>query len=379
MIKNKKILNRKNSYFVLFILICFFIVLIILVKKNSSNNKILAVQYSNSIGYWFNERGAFKTEGGLTYYYSPEYGKEYIACNKNGCNHDSNECSAYGVKTAITYDDKGMYYISLGESNKAFDAILYHIDIDGNNRKEIHRFENIEMITDAAYKNNKLYLAYQNSLDKNGITMDENEIGVLEYDIKSKKEKQILKRKEVNAYISAINIYNEKLYMLYNYLNITYEDALKHKYDKKFVERNSKYMLVGIGLKNLKKNVIDENIVYFTNIPIVGDYVIYTKNNGTYAYNIKKEKSKLLFRKKCELLENVSTNDNFILFFMNKSGYREYLNYDSELKIQKKVKSQYYSIALSDKYIYMYDENADIVYQKVDDFFEEKKDVKKFK
>lgn len=52
------------------IIVCIFVLFAMYKKYYKAGNRILPVQYSQNIGYWFNEKGAFKSEGILTYFYS---------------------------------------------------------------------------------------------------------------------------------------------------------------------------------------------------------------------------------------------------------------------------------------------------------------------
>lgn len=371
--------NKKYIFSLLTIIVCIFVLFAMYKKYYKAGNRILPVQYSQNIGYWFNEKGAFKSEGILTYFYSAEHGKRYIACNRNGCNHDTKECPAYGSNTAITYDNTGIYYVSIGEGEGPFQATLYHVDIDGDNKEKIHDFKSMEIITDAVYIDNKLYIAYQNTLDKNGNTMDENEVGILEYDIRTKRERHIFNIKKNNAYISSINVNKGKLFILCAYSDMTYDEAVKYKNNKKFIDSKSKYLLLRVDLQNLREKVIAKKIFYLTNIPIVGNYIIYAKDNGTYAYNMDKENSKMISHKICEVLENISTNNEVIIFNTNESGKREYVCYNKYLKKKRKVESEKYCVGFSEKYVYLYDKNANLLYEKTNDFLAGKNEVRKFK
>ena len=55
--------NKKYIFSLLTIIVCIFVLFAMYKKYYKAGNRILPVQYSQNIGYWFNEKGAFKSEG----------------------------------------------------------------------------------------------------------------------------------------------------------------------------------------------------------------------------------------------------------------------------------------------------------------------------
>lgn len=217
--KNKGQKRHVPAVVILFfiVIVCFAVSFIIFKVHDIKGRKSrpYEILYSAGESYWINKSGAFRFEGELLYYYDPEDNKKYVACNKSGCRHDSDNCPAHiETKSAgYTFGDDGVYYLAQ-DKNNIFDNWLYHVNMDGSSRKKIHRFKNTLNVDDAVYKYGRLYFSYSNSIDKKGNELEKHHAGIFCYDIRKNKEYKIFEDDRPCASVQALAVKNDKVFSL---------------------------------------------------------------------------------------------------------------------------------------------------------------------
>lgn len=113
------------------------------------------------------------SEDGLIHFFDAESGTDIILCSNPNCTHKKNttgkgiSCDAYygsKVYSPIMTSDK-LIILSAPEDNMLFDCIIYTADLDGRNRKEVTRLENVQNIGDIAYMNDLVAVCFWADLD----------------------------------------------------------------------------------------------------------------------------------------------------------------------------------------------------------------------
>lgn len=242
---------------------------------------------------WFNERGMFQMEDYHLFFYNPETGNKVIACNRAGCDHTTKECPASYMSQGVTFTQNGMIFLEKMEEMRFDEMGLYTIDAEGKNLRRLHLFKRIIQISDVLYYDSKVYISYYNSIDQEGNDLDMPEVGIVEYDIESGKEKRIFTEERSSPMIMSMNRNESGIFFTYLYSAMSTEEALEHADDEEYAKQREKYELRYISLHDGKMECLADDLSSFGSVPVVGGKVAACRKDGVYLYGQDKTSVKL--------------------------------------------------------------------------------------
>lgn len=344
--------------------------------KKKKGNDIYPVNYC-MFSYWVNSKGMFLFEDGLLYYYDPSNGKKYVACNKSGCDHDDDSCPAYSENTitGATFTKKGLMYLETDNKN-TLNMCLYSVDLDGKNKTKLHTFRNIFSVWDVNYADDGVYVSYSKRIDKKGNRLDKTISGIIYYNIKKAKEKNIVRMEEPGFGIEKFTVFNGTVYYNCNYTDLTYKETKKHRNDADYMRAHTHLELIKCNA-NGKTEVICDDLNYIYAIPVFKNYLIYADTRATYAYDTNTGKSKKIADESLEPVQN-EENDK-VLLISRRNKKLSYCLISKKLDNIKKIKCSVYCMCYMKDYVYGMNNKGNIVYETKADFLGGKDHFKEFK
>ncbi len=232
--------------------------------------------------FWFNEQGMFKFEETHLKFYNPKTGNKVIACSRAGCEHTTKDCPATYMSLGITYTDEGMIFFGEPKNMEFDEKGLYIINVEGKHLKQLHLFKGVSEISDVFYEGSKVYISYRNSIDKEGNDLDQPEVGIIEYDIDTNKERKLFQEKKGNPQIMTMNRNKSGLFFVYLYSTMSAEEALEHAEDNEYAKKHQHIELRYIGLNGKKASCVCDNMYSFNCIPVLNQKAVVCKEDGVY-------------------------------------------------------------------------------------------------
>lgn len=319
----------------------------------------------------FTEKGGFIYEGSHVSFMSPESGKRVLICNKAGCSHVSADCSAYFEESVcgISYSGDKLVYVTGGSS---FDeSSLYQSDMDGNNRKKICTMEHVQLVLRVQYFGEYALICYQNNLDENGNNLEEPEAGIVGYDFSKKSMFKVFSARNVSSLVSGCRLYDGMVYFFYTYCDLTRDDVLKHEKETNYVLEHTRSEIWNVPLEGGEaKKVVSGNIGAQC-LPILKGNLIYVKEDGAYAYNLKKGTEKRVWEGGCELIPVFKEKDKVLIraYESGQEGRKDYYQYAAGDRQAKRLcSSKMTLLAVMGEYAYYMDSEQKKGCCKKDDF-----------
>lgn len=342
--------------------------------RSDHNDEKTADTYGYFDSIWCTGKGAFSFENGYVDYYSPTSGKKVLICNKSGCDHSDGCPAAFdaSVVTGITFNEQGLLYLSDEGCSRFDEKILYQADVDGTNRRKLHTFSSLQMISNVRYFGKYMFICYRCLLDEEGHDLDEPEAGIIVYDLENHKDRILFKECKINADIENCFLYQDKVYFSYLYSDLDRNEVLKHAEDEAYMQEHYISEVCSIPLNVGKKKRLIDGISYMAYLPVINGKIIYSTKDAVIAYDLEKEEKKKLIKEACDVIPVYPENERVIL----RPGNRENVDgkktyYDLNVKkmsFQEVQCGNFVILAVVDDIVYYMDREGNYGYCTKKDF-----------
>ncbi len=316
--------------------------------------------------YNYSDKGIFYYGDEGISYFDAESGKGVSVCTKAGCRHEDENCPAFIedslFRAGIVYDGKKLYYI--GDSEDLSSLNLTECDINGENRKKIADFPDIQSPSAIVYQGDFLAIGYYNGTDiRKREEVNNREAGIYVYDRKKKQGKKIYCEKAWNNTILSLNIIDGYLYFCRNYCPLSEEEILKQSASSKNEEQQKEVIeLYRVPIDGGKEERIADQIsTTCAGVTKVGEMVLFTTLDGLQAYLPQEGKRKTIRQgKNIFLVANRMTEETGIIGQGEKDGTSTYYVCDQDGALKKAGNSSIIFYAVYDHATYGIGDNNSI-------------------
>lgn len=238
--------------------------------------------YSNDGMFYYGNKGIS--------YLDAETGKEMTICTKAGCKHEDETCPAKVEAlycTGIVYDGSKLYYVSSSGEQEFKSLNLTQCDVNGENRKKLADFPEIQTPEAVAYYEDFVIVAYYNGFDvEKREEVNNREAGIYVYNRRTKKGKKIYYEKAWNNWVSSLDVIDGELYFCRSYSPLSEEEIMQQSAASETEESLDEVLeLYRISLDGGEAEYIaDEISVSVAGVTGIGDMVLYSTADGLQAY-----------------------------------------------------------------------------------------------
>ncbi|MCD7708638.1 MAG: hypothetical protein LUI02_02040 [Clostridiales bacterium] len=206
-------------------------------EKTSDNDSDEIWFYDASTALNFGEGGAFYYDNYI-HFLDPSSATDSIICDRAECEHSKDDCPAYidGMTYGIGwYDDSLLFLTTLG-AGQLGDLYLYESSTNGENRKQIAYFSNIQSVLGCIFTDDYVIFSYYNQYDES-LADSTEEAGIILYDRNSGDEREIFHIDGWNARIVQMRLIGDGLCFSVIYYDTTYEDVAEHDLDYDYLQQ----------------------------------------------------------------------------------------------------------------------------------------------
>lgn len=271
----------------------------------------------------YSDSGYFYYDNNFIRYADVESKQDVLICDNPDCRHNKSSCSAAFDATfmhGIIYEDNKLYFISNYEADKLGVINFYQSDVNGENRKKLGTFENIQYIQGVQYYDNYILIIFINSFDDNLEDMDQREAGVYLYDRVENRGKVLFLEKATDACINSVAVIDDTVYFTYFYNELESEQIMEYATNPDYIWNYAHSDLYSVQLEGDKAEKLITNADSNGYIKGKGDRLFYFKDDIFYMYDVPNEEETIIFNNE---LTTVPTFDNIPTVFRG---------YDSETK-----------------------------------------------
>lgn len=179
-------------------------------------------------------------------------------------------------------------------NEKFGDKFLYEASVNGENRKQIAAFENVQQVMRALFYEDKIVFAYWNDYDENLEPLDTSEAGIYVYDRESNAGKKVWSHEKWNARILSLVYYEDAVYFNSLYSDLTKEEVTEHGDDYDYLDAHRHQDFCRVDLVTGEFRVICEDVEDITSLSVCDGWLFYNKDGVLYSYNTQTEEVKEL-------------------------------------------------------------------------------------
>lgn len=320
---------------------------------------------SSSFGNWnYSDDGMFFYGSDGISYFDASSGKSVFICTKAGCQHEEESCPAKVEAiycSGIVYDGNKLYYVSSSGDQDYKSLNLTECDINGENRKKLADFPDIQSPTAVAYYQEYVVVAYENGFDlEKSENLWNREAGIYVYNRTTEKGEVIYSEKAGENSILSLTVIEGEIYFCRNYSTLSDEEVMQQ--DASDQLRSCLYC---ISLDGGEAEEICDGLSTLTaGVSSVDGQIVFSTDSGLQVYDRDTKKVSLIKEQENISLITSRLSDDVAVMQQaiqeDQAEYDVYL-YDEDGTLEKVGRTEYLLLAVYDSTSYAMDNDGNIV------------------